>query len=299
VHASGQDGSAALRGGAGRGQPTAVTTCGQKLTVPGDYYLEGDLGPCSAEGVTITASHVRFDLGGFKISGPGCGPDQAIGVGIAEGVSDVEVAGGAIARFAFGVWVAASNSRVHGVTLTDGCIGAVVLGGDNTVDANVVTRHSQAGIYSASTARNLTVHSNYVAHSDCGICLDVETATVDGVTVRSNIVKRNASTGIAVGGRGATVEGNVATRNGAGIRVFGGAIRVVGNLVHSNRHEGIDVQAPGPGVSVVRNSAWGNGMADLCDDSPRCEARRWRRNRFATDWMFEASDGGPGTGCIR
>src|SRR5437899_9880835 len=131
-------------------QSTPVTACGQVLSVAGQYYLAGDLGPCSGDGVVITASGVHFTLASHTISGMSspnsCNLQQPqIGVnvnGVSGPVSDVLVNGGTVTGFVDGIDLNfASASRVNAMTLMANCVSGMAIGASDgiEVDTNVVT----------------------------------------------------------------------------------------------------------------------------------------------------------------
>jgi parallel beta-helix repeat protein len=102
-------------------------------------------------------------------------------------------------------------------------------------------------------------------------------------TVQDNTVSGNFH-GIWLGGlefgSGAnqnTIQGNTVTLNVLGIWDEAGA---TGNMIQGN-------------------TALNNGNWDLEDDNANCDSNAWSSNKFVTDNVAGATDGGPGAGCIR
>ncbi len=73
--------------------PSAVAAhiaCGSVITA--DTALDGDIGPCPGDGLTITASNITLDLKGFRIFGAN-GPGDNAGIRLTN-VTNVTVMNG-------------------------------------------------------------------------------------------------------------------------------------------------------------------------------------------------------------
>src|SRR6266850_544399 len=142
-------------------QSTAVDTCGQQLSAPGNYHLTGDLSS-STDGVVITASDVSFTLAGYTISGvssrDSCDVDQPqLGVRVEPGTSNVRVSGGTVTGFVDGVMLYGSNSRVSAMTITNNCVFGITVSSDgNVVDTNAISGSGWDGIALAAASHATT-----------------------------------------------------------------------------------------------------------------------------------------------
>jgi hypothetical protein len=93
------------------GQPaTPITSLPFTISSPGKYILQSDLTAASGDGISVGASYVRIDMGGFTITSTAL-PNSAAGIKV-DGVHDVEVKNGAINGFS----VAVSMSNLPGGT---------------------------------------------------------------------------------------------------------------------------------------------------------------------------------------
>jgi parallel beta-helix repeat protein len=286
-------------------QSTPVTACGQVLSAPGHYHLTGNLGPCAGHGVVITASSVHFTLAGFTISGiahtNACDFEKAkVGILVersGQGLLFVRVNGGTVTGFFDGIALGASSSRVNAMTVADSCLfGIGAFGTRNVIETNVVTRNGYAGVFLGSSD-NSTIRSNDISgNTSCGLFINDS----NGNTIRSNIVKDNGRQGIcADSGNDNVIQGNDASGNLEGIYVSGTGTIIRDNTANGNVNVGIVILAGSSSHTVIGNNARSNGIADLSDGNVGCDANSWKRNGFGTDSVAGASDGGPGTGCIK
>src|SRR6187455_2346726 len=78
------------------GIPIPGGSSGFTISVPGSYYLTGDLTVATGNGIQVNASNVEIDLHGFVITGPGMGAGTGtIGISGAT-ASNVNVRNGKI-----------------------------------------------------------------------------------------------------------------------------------------------------------------------------------------------------------
>src|SRR6266850_1145063 len=170
-------------------QSTAVDTCGQQLSAPGNYHLTGDLS-CSTDGVVITASDVSFTLAGYTISGvssrDSCDVDQPqLGVRVEPGTSNVRVSGGTVTGFVDGVMLYGSNSRVSAMTITNNRVFGITVSSDgNTVHSNILRRNgleegASGGGIGVFNGNDNVIHDNAVNANFVGILLS---APITGTT---------------------------------------------------------------------------------------------------------------------
>ena len=284
---------------------TNVTACGQNLSAPGQYILVNDLdcSGTSANGIDITASNVVFHLAGHTIASTDCDPSKGIAGIAVGGMSGVEIEGGTVRGFNDGIALSASSSRVVGMTVTRACVFGIALSGaNNQVNTSVVTLSGVDGI---------------------GI------GAATGTHILGNDISDNARVGVDISNfsNNNFVENNVINRNGilsgeqGGIAIFNGSANLIANNALNNNLNGIEIESPGNTVrnntvngsvntgifvlagaspSIVKlNTALGNVLVDLADDSSTCSGNIWRKNTFQTDLAGGVSDGGPGAGCMR
>ena len=271
-------------------QSTAVDTCGQQLSAPGNYHLTSDLS-CSTDGVVITANDVSLTLAGYTISGvssrESCDVNQPqLGVRVEPGTSNVRVSGGTVNGFVDGVMLYGSNSRVSAKTITNNCVFGITVSSDgNVVDTNAVSGSGWDGIALAA-ASHATIRSNDVdGNTRYGILI---TEFSDGNTVHSNILRRN---GLAEGASGGgilvaygndnVIHDNAVNANFTGILLSWPitGTTISDNTVTGNVSNGISI-APGSSPNTVNgNTIRGNGVCDASDGNP---ANTWTNNIFGS-----------------
>jgi parallel beta-helix repeat protein len=290
---------------------TPVTTCGQTLSVPGEYLLTRNL-VCpdtgvDFNGVTITASNVVFHLAGRSISSTVCDLNRNLsGIFVTGGLSGVRIDGGTVRGFNDGIALSSSNSRVVGMTVTKACaFGILGQGENNWIEENVVTA-SGDGV-ALSPAKLTRVTANHLSGNvRAGVALS---DFADSNFIERNILNNNGDYGIAVfNGNNIVIRNNAANKNRIGIALLSTATRdgatvlphgVLDNTVHGNSETGIWITADGaPGI-VRRNSVFGSGTSDMQDDSLGCAGNTWGNNTFRTDVVAGVPNGGPAVPCLR
>ena len=270
-------------------QSTAVDTCGQQLSAPGNYHLTGDLS-CSTDGVVITANDVSFTLAGYTISGvssrESCDVDQPqLGVRVEPGSSNVRVSGGTVNGFVDGVMLYGTNSRVSAMTITNNCVFGIAVSSDgNVVDTNAISGSGWDGIVLAS-ASHATIRSNDVDGNTRYAIVITEFS--DGNTVHSNILRRNgleegaSGGGILVAyGNDNVIHDNAVNANFTGILLSSPitGTTISDNTVTGNVSNGISI-APGSSPNTVNgNTIRGNGVCDASDTN----ANTWTSNIVGT-----------------
>jgi parallel beta-helix repeat protein len=220
---------------------------------------------------------------------------------------------------------ARSNLVVHNTANSNGTGGINFVGGvfANTVTDNTTNQNGFAGILVGPGAVTNTVTANTaIRNGDRGITL----ISAYGTTVARNTTDQNGSAGIDIVGdsHDNSVTRNSATANGDGVRILDTANQntVQDNTLNANFRVGIYL-GPGAAANTIRgntanlntlgiwlepgatsntiqgNTALSNGNFDLGDQNPKCDSNAWANNKFATDNVAGASDGGPSEGCIR
>jgi parallel beta-helix repeat protein len=292
-------------------QPIHVTTCGQTLSVAGEYMLMNDLNCTAAtgdfDGVRITASNVTFHLAGHTISNPDCDQSRNItGIFVVGGITNVKIDGGNVSGFNDGVVLSSSNSSVKGMKVTGACLSGIhVQGVNNRVEKNSATGNGD-GVSLLST-KNATVRCNYLSgNTRNGVTVSGTGTTnnfLEANIIEDNIINNNGSVGgfgvAVINGSYNIVRDNAVNHNRNGIFIDTPNNRVRDNTVNGSTDVGISVGSFGTTNTVRRNTVLGSGNTDMTDDNAGCDANTWRNNTFMTDLVAGVSDGGPNTGCIQ
>jgi len=276
---------------------TSVTACGQTLAAPGDYVLTHDLQCNGTDGINITASDVVLHLAGHTIASTACA-----GAGITVGGgSRVTIDGGTVRGFTDGIVLAASSSRVTGVTVTGACVFGIALSGvANQVDTSVVTLSGLDGI-GIGAASGTVIRSNDIS-DNARVGVDISNFSNDNV-VSNNIINRNGilsgQGGVAIfNGSGNRIENNALNHNLNGIEIEAPHNMVTGNTVSGSASLGIFVVLTASSSTVTVNTVLGSASGDLSDDSATCSGNIWKGNTFQTSFAGGVA-GGPGVGCIQ
>jgi parallel beta-helix repeat protein len=286
--------------------PLPVSTCGQVLSVPGDYHLVSDVGPCASDGLFITASDVHLSLDGFTLTGPGGCAAFPFGIRVHPDAANVRIDGGVVTRFTGGLYVAGAYAVVKGVTVTDNCyVGIAAVGNHDLIASNLV-RGSSLGIAllgpdeTAQTAN--TVYANHiVGNGRCGVCAFSNGDFVRGNTLADNGVHdQPGEGGIVVQGRLNRIRGNIVFGNFDGISLAGSSdgTYLRNNTANANRNAGVAITAGSTSNMVLENHALANGTVDVWDGNP-CGANTWQANVFGTDSVDGVPDSGRTGGCLR
>ena len=128
-----------------------------------------------------------------------------------------------------------------------------------------------------------------------------ENSNRNSVTRNSAIANAGANITVRLGSAQNTIRNNTANESFIGIAVGYGDAN--GNTIQGNTATlnvlGIWLEADGTGNTIKGNTALTNRDWDLGDQNPGCDSNTWRNNKFSTDLVAFASDGGPRTGCIQ
>jgi parallel beta-helix repeat protein len=281
---------------------TKISSFGYVITAPGTYQVTQDLSG-SGDAITVSASNVDLHLGGHTLSGDGSG--VGIHVQGASPVYNVSIDHGTVQGFQDGIFLGffALNCKVTSVTASGNTdIGIFLTHANASTVTDNTTSQNGTGIELDASNGN-TVTRNTTDGNFAGI--DVSDNST-GNTVSRNTATGNPGQGIRLlgGPTQNTVQDNTCSGNGVGIAVgaYGndGANQntIQNNTVNFN-YTGIQVEQNCSNNSLQGNTALTNANVDLEDDNPGCDSNVWTGNKFATDLVAGASDGGPGTGCIQ
>ncbi|MBI4911664.1 MAG: right-handed parallel beta-helix repeat-containing protein [Acidobacteria bacterium] len=227
---------------------TVISALPYVISNPGRYQVSFNLayGAASGAAITVAASEVDLDLGGFNLMG-GSG---ATGISL-SGVAQVRVRNGYLTGFSTGVQVTGGSSGVEltGLTVGGGSLGMYLVGQDLNVHANVVreilsTTGTATGIFVAgqsvrvwdNTVRN--VRSTAAGASSHGILVNSSVgdftwgslegnriALAAGLSSSYGISVQNASTMVVLGNQ------ILNARSGLGYYGSGGSIKYGNNIV--------------------------------------------------------------------
>ena len=212
-----------------RSPGTPIASAPFTISQPGHYYLTRDLSvPGGQIAMTINASNVSLDLGGFTIGG-----NDAVG--------------------SYGIYIAGTQSDIR---ITDGTVRDFQFG----VDAGDDTRVQLDGVNAVSNVRGFQLGTNDLV-TNCLAEANTETGIYipgSGTTVRDCEVMVNSGDGISMAGSANLVEGSRVDGQVTSIRVTqAGSVNVIrGNLVSSM------VLAQNGGAVVVDNVCWSSAISN-------------------------------------
>ena len=253
----------------GKAAPTIPISSCQTINTPGNYQLVADL-TSSSTCITITASHVDFDLNGHRITGPSGLADGPAGIQVI-GVTHVDITGaGSIENFGRGIdFEGVDSSEVKRVALFGNFYGIVVsrdsitpnlnnLSEKNWFRENNASNNSQNGFLLNGASDNHFLGNGFNGNGAQGFLI------VDGTgnQLKSGFALANLGSGIEAGGAG----GNTITDN----------------LADGNGIAGIVLPSGSVGNTVKGNTARNNAVVDLKDDNANCDNNVWTKNVFNT-----------------
>jgi parallel beta-helix repeat protein len=201
---------------------TPITSLPTTISQPGSYYLVDNLAS-TGHGITIQASGVTLDLGGFSMTGNG--DTQYYGIYVAgtstnNPVDKLLVKGGSISNFGNGLrakftensrfeQLVVSGSTSHGFLLT----GNTGLCNGNTVVDCSVSGSTGVGFYldgrGGQCNGNRLVDCTTRNNGGTGLYLTGECGQCDGNTIRGNAASKNSGRGIYISyANGNRVEAN-------------------------------------------------------------------------------------------
>ena len=226
------------------------------------------MGPCSGDGVTITASDVTFDLGRAHAPRPVEPARHAdapqTGITVTTGATNVQVGNGTVTGFVDGIGVRrlglAGRSRWH---VAGNCVNGWSSPTRRTSPstANTVTGNGSDGLLLLDADASLRAGERRVGESaDMASCSSrVPTATRSATTV----LKGNGGGRgwwPACGGTDTRIVRNLAQGNLQGIALHTSDNVVEGNIASANQTVGITVAQDGAGHNRLDgNTATGNG----------------------------------------
>jgi len=207
---------------------TAITSLPYSITTSGSYYISGNL-TSTGNGISITASDVTIDFGGYTISGNG-----SSGYGVypgGTGYSNIEIRGGGVRSFAEGISFDSSWTAIR------------------IIDMRVI----------GNVNNSIQINGTNILVKDCTIEDNGYGPVIGGVSVfTGNTTCSNDSYGLSIGAN-STITNNVAyNNNGTGI-IAGSTCVIIGNSLYNNASRGIS----GGTSTIKNNSITGNGKEGI------------------------------------
>lgn len=277
----------------------AHLTIGCGSTITQSTTLTSNIGPCTGDGLIVTASNITLDLGGRTVSGANSPDTETVGVRLVN-VTGVTVRNGTVTGFDAGVGIfGGSGNAVQAVTARDNINDKITLpssdvecdlgdgitvmdSSNNRIDGNTAVHNgpfsgiSLVGDSNGNRIRgNKTLDNNVDdVNSNCGrriedIGIRIEGPGADGNRLEGNTVTNNGLAGISLQGFVASpppgqVQGAPNTDN----QILGNTVTLNGQTtftVDSTAGDGIAVLQQGPATIVspaFRNTITGNNSSN-------------------------------------
>ena len=274
---------------------TPISSLPFTITVPGSYYLTGDVtGVSGQSGIIVQASHVTIDLNGFSLIGVPGSVHAINAVSVAQ-PRYLAIRNGVIRTWgAEGITADNRSVLVEDVRLDSNTFSGMIVGANSIVRNTIATQNGGDGIRTGANSEiigctatgniagtglevgaNSVVSSSVAAGNLTGIRLGTG-STANGCTSQSNTtgfdlglgsrvvhsVARANATGFLGADYVSVEECTADTNTGDGIRVTTRAL-VRGNVVRSNANDGI--QATSTGNRIEDNEVAANGTGIRAD----------------------------------
>ena len=246
----------------------------------GSYFVTGNLRTSErTNGISIFASDVNLDLGGFALIGE---VGTASGIAIQRPCQNISIRNGVLREWgAHGLWgFKAYESRVHGINASSNGWSGITVSWNSVVE-DCISRGNQGdgiNVGEGSSVVNCNVSHNvgygiYIYSSgkvlECTARKNENTGiyAYEYCTIRNCTAVRNKVDGIGVWKR-CRVSDNDCGENGfeaggAGIHAWSGGSRIQGNTVTGNDY---GVKTDAAGNIVIHNSATGNPVGNYVLD---------------------------------
>ena len=245
--------------------------CGDVLSVPGEYYLAGDL-VCNSPALQITTNDVHLNLRGYLLKEL-AGGSAGILVGFCSDefppvLSNIQITNGTVDGFDWGIRVCSTTDlRIEHVKLTNSITGLELKSVSNgDISASVFTA-ADAAVKLRQSYDN-RFHGNRLGGAEQDAC------QWGYIFIRSsyNIVTGNEISGCD-GDAGVTFRGE------QGEGSIGNIVR--GNRITGTASYGIIASEQSTGNIIQANRVTGFGE-DLKDLSGSCVNNTWKANQFTT-----------------
>lgn len=220
------------------------------ITATGAYKLTSNITAPSTVGISVTASGVTLDLGGFTISGPiscsgtplACTPSAPYGPGgiqVSSVYEGVRIRNGTVKGFGSGISTGRSNV-VEDVTVAENQNRGIFLGDGASARNITAIYNGRAGIETNIRAEIVDSVANY--NGQFGIALN-GTTTNGGSTVRNSSAYQNGTWGIYDGGRSIIDGCKINENGGPGIENADGGSLIINSVVTANGGAAVHLRA--------------------------------------------------------
>jgi hypothetical protein len=254
--------------GAGRPEVGAkITSLPFPINTPGYYFLTGNLSYSGGNAITVNCDNVTIDLMGFRLAGPS--NNNYIGIQI-NGGNNVEVRNGTLAGWYEGVWGSGgSRHRMINVRANGNTYGFYLNGDDHLVEKCTAIQGSfgtGAGIVLNSTGKvsdctvinfssyGIFISKNGIATGNMVLnCSDTGIYAYSGTALVSYNLVGLCRYGIASGGAGGSIIGNVVTTITGGMGILPSVYLDRPNVLDQNTVSGSDTHYGGGTAATV----WG------------------------------------------
>ena len=227
--------------------------CGDTITV--DTTLDADLLDCPSNGIVIGADDITLDLNGHAIDGDNtlvdpCPENEFCDVGVAnDGHHGVNVKGGNISEFAFGVFLfGARGNDLSNLSTTENVFSGILLVEAARSRVRRSTSFGNAGPDSGVGMTLFRSHKNMIANNTAvdNAELGIHLIQSDHNLIAHNRVRDNPEDGIVLQGDRNQIVGNRVVRNAITITLFTNNAHAVGNVVRLNSVR----RAPRGGIAI-------------------------------------------------
>jgi hypothetical protein len=242
-----------------RGPGTPISSLPFTIDQPGYYYLTRNLtGAQNTDGITVSASDVTLDLGGFELAGTNRTGD---GISVSGTQRAVVVRNGSVTNWDIGIFAAAAvYSRVHDVTVLQNAEG-LRIGIASMVEDCVVSSNLGIGIRAnTSIIRDCTIIDNNLS----GVEAFNESYIHHNHIFNNNVSSTYEHSDVRLTGTRNTVEQN----QGLGVAMTTSSTL---NRVYRNRgcDEILDLGS-GNEAPVIPYEPMGNGQYGIKPERNRC-----------------------------
>jgi parallel beta-helix repeat protein len=235
---------------------TAISALPFTIAQPGNYYLSRSLTMASSgDGITITASNVTLDLGGFTVDGGGVGRDGIATSGPSGQNSVVIRNGGANNWTRTGFNLNGADSSLESVRANHDTNGITM---DGTIDGCTANNDSGIGVSAFFTTvtncqasgdgTGFHVFAGSLSH--CEADSNGTGINAEGATVEDCSITQSTGDGVLVSGLANIHDDEIETSGANGIRVNG-----VGAMIDDNTIEGSGGSILASGIFAAANNA--------------------------------------------
>lgn len=191
---------------------TPITSLPFAITQSGHYYVTRPLtGVMNQNGITISASNVTLDLGGFNLAGVS---QTGNGVAVINGVRNVTVENGSVRGWSVGVNAStATQATISGITAMSNANHGVMI----SVHSELRDCNSSLNLYGVQVEKGIVRNCRFTENENAGLV-----ATSNSL-IEGNYFHANVNAGVALNGGLNTVRDNDFSENSTHLRIVAGA----------------------------------------------------------------------------